>query len=165
MYSMSQSGNLQELQIRDAREQDISDVAALEKSCFDTYYYRNHRFSELQLTDYLRSKRAIFLVATRKTTLIGYIAGLIRGSGSELSVRVETIAVSPGLREKGVGSRLLRRFIHDGKLRGCKSIALQVATANKSGIHFFAKLGFRKIRRLPAYYGKGVDGILMKLGT
>jgi len=42
-------------------------------------------------------------------------------------------------------------------------VMLEVATANKEGLYFFSTRGFLKIRDLPGYYGRGLDGVLMGL--
>ncbi len=42
-------------------------------------------------------------------------------------------------------------------------ILLEVAAANSDGLRFFSKRGFLRIRDLPGYYGRGLDGVLMGL--
>lgn len=159
--SMARPKKLKALQIRRARECDILDLVALEKVCFDTYY-REHRFDEEDFMDYLRKKNVIFLVAILNSSLIGYVAGLVRTSRSQLSASLDSIAVLPNSRRKGDGDRLMQCFIEEAKRRACKRVTLNVAIANENGIFFFSRQGFQRIRRLPAYYGKGLDGILMK---
>jgi hypothetical protein len=41
----------------------------------------------------------------------------------------------------------------------------EVAKANKEGLDFFSKRGFRGIVDLPDYYGRDLDGILMELSV
>ena len=159
---MANSKDLKALQIRGVRECDILDLVSLEKECFNTYY-KEHRFNEADFVDYLRKKKAIFLVAILDSFLVGYVAGLVRTSQSQLSASLDSIAVLPKSQGSGVGDRLMHRFIEEAKQQGCKRIMLDIAAANENGIRFFSRRGFQRIRRLPTYYGKELDGILMKL--
>ncbi|KPK76629.1 MAG: hypothetical protein AMJ79_05985 [Phycisphaerae bacterium SM23_30] len=153
---------LKALQFREAKESDIDDLVSLERQCFDTYY-REHRFNEEDFMDYLCRKGAILLVAILNSTLIGYAAGLVRTSTSQPSATLDSIAVLPPSRKKGVGDKLMQRFLEEVKKRRCRKVALTVAVANENGVLFFKRRGFQRIRRLPAYYGKELDGILMKI--
>ncbi len=162
IYSMVQSEDFKALKIRRAKECDIPHLALLEKDCFDTYY-REHRFNEADFTDYLHKKGAIFFVAVLNSSIIGYAAGLVGTSQSQFSAYLDSIAVLPKSRKRGIGDQLLQCFIEEAKQRACKRIMLHVATANEDGILFFSRRGFQKIRFRRAYYGKGLDGILMKL--
>jgi len=151
------------LQIRRARECDVHELVILEEECFDVYYYREHRFDETKFNDYLQKKGYILLVAVLNSCLIGYVAGLAHTSRVQLVAFLDSIAVSPSAREKGVGRQLLRHFIEEAKQQACKKVMLEVAMANEEGILFFSRRGFRKIRNLSEFYGKGLDGVLMEL--
>lgn len=152
----------QALQIRWAKEDDIRDLVFVENECFHSHY-REHRFNEAEFIDYLRKKQRIFLVAILNSSVVGYVAGSLGTSRSQSSASLDSIAVLPTSRGKGVGERLMKRFIEEAKRGACKRIMLEVAVVNESGILFFSKQGFQKIRRLPAYYGEALDGVLMKL--
>ncbi len=99
---MARPKKLKALQIRRARECDILDLVALEKVCFDTYY-RELRFDDEVFMFYLRKNNVIFLVAILNSSLIGYVAGLVRTSRSQLSASLDSIAVLPNSRRKGSG--------------------------------------------------------------
>jgi ribosomal protein S18 acetylase RimI-like enzyme len=149
------------VQVQEAKDSNIDDLIRLENKCF-TAYYKQHRFSEGEFADYLSKKQAILLVATLESSLVGYIAGLLKSTQGQLSVSLDSIAVLPTLQGKGIGNKLMECFINEVKRRGCKKITLAVAAVNKNGITFFTKQGFQKVRSLPEYYDKGVDGVLMK---
>jgi len=154
---------LKALQIRPAKESDIQHLVVLEEECFDAYYYSHYQFGEVDFYGYLQMKEAILVVATCNSSLIGYVAGSVRFSRLEVVAQLDSIAVSPAFRGKGVGDRLLHCFIEETKDRACKRVLLQVATDNNNGIAFFSRRGFQKIRYLPGYYGKRWDGVLMEL--
>ena len=49
------------------------------------------------------------------------------------------------------------------RLRRVARLTLTVKITNLRARHFYEKYGFRKLRRAPAYYEDGADGILMSL--
>ena len=150
------------LQIRQAEKCDIHDLVDLDDECFDTYYYEKTKFSKLDFQDYFCCKKSILLVAVHEYRLVGYVAGTVRSSGLRSIAHLDSIAVSSIARQKGIGSQLLDIFIQYAKRRACEMVILEVATANKAGLRFFSKRGFLKIRDLPQYYGRGLDGLLME---
>ena len=153
---------LEGVQIRRPMKKDIIPLVALENVCF-TDYYRAHRFAKSNFQSYLRQNRTIFFVAIKEPSLIGYVAGHIRSVKSQIESHLDSIAVLPESRNQGIGNQLLQHFIAESKRRSCQCIILEVANANKNGIHFFTRRGFQITYLLPSFYGKRVDGLLMKL--
>lgn len=149
------------LHIRQAQDYDIAELVSLENECFGTYY-RDHRFSERDFTAYLQSGRHILIVATQNSSVVGYVAGLVRVSRSGPSASLDSLAVLPPWRRKSIGNRLLQTFVEQARQRACKRITLEVAFPNRSGILFFSRQGFRRVRRISSYYGEGLDGIRME---
>ncbi len=150
-------------EIRQADQSDIPDLVELDDECFDTYYYKKTKFSRSDFQAYLRCRKSIFLVAVRDSHLVGYVAGTVRASPVLSIGHLDSIAVCPIARRLGLGSDLLQLFIQEAKQRACKMVMLEVAVANKEGLRFFSKHGFREIRDLPGFYGRGLDGVLMGL--
>ena len=157
---MDESRALRTLRIRAGREDDIESLVRLEKICFKKYY-EEHRFGEAEFASYMRSSRAIICVATLESVVTGYVAGLVRRSRRRLLANLDSIAVLPGARGQGICGRLLRRFIKEAKEEGCARVVITVAVDNKEGMRYFMKRGFRRIRRLRSYYGRGLDGVVM----
>jgi ribosomal protein S18 acetylase RimI-like enzyme len=151
------------LQIRQAETDDIRDLVNLDDECFDTYYYRKTKFSSIDFQRYLCSKKAVLLVAVCDCRSVGYVAGIVRASPVQSIAHLDSIAVSSTTRQTGIGSQLLHLFIQETKRWACTTILLEVAAANSDGLRFFSKHGFLKIRDLPGYYGRGLDGVLMQL--
>ena len=151
------------LEIRQGHESDIRDLADLDNECFDTYYYKKTKFSELNFQAYLRNRNSILLVAIRKSCLVGYVAGTLAKLRLQSIAHLDSIAVSSTARNEGIGDRLLNFFIQRAKEQDCQIVLLEVAEANKEGSNFFSKRGFKRISDLPEYYGRGLDGILMQL--
>jgi ribosomal-protein-alanine N-acetyltransferase len=74
---------------------------------------------------------------------------------------IDSIAVLPNHQNQGIGHQLLQELIQQARPRGCRSLALEVATPNQAGIAFFKSHGFQEVRELPNYYGRHLNGILM----
>ena len=151
------------LEIRQANESDIRDLADLDNECFNTYYYKKTKFSESDFQAYLCRRKSILLVAVRDSCLVGYVAGTLRISRFRSIAHLDSIAVSPTARNEGVGGRLLDLFIQGAKQQACQIVLLEVAEDNKEGLDFFSKRGFQRIGDLSEYYGRGLDGVLMQL--
>ncbi len=150
-------------EIRQANESDIRSLADLDDECFDSYYYRKTKFSESDFQAYLRLRKSVLFVAVRDSCLVGYVAGALRASRAQSIAHLDSIAVSSMARNEGVGGLLLDIFVQRAKQRACQIVLLEVAKANKEGLDFFSKRGFQKIGGLPEYYGRALDGVLMRL--
>lgn len=133
-------------------------LVELEQTCFRDYY-APHRFMRVQFKTYVRNERALCFVVTRGSSLLGYVAGLV-GRG-QARARLDSLAVHPHHHGRGVGSRLLRRFLTEAKRRGCAGVTLEVAIANERALRFFDERGFRGTSRLPGYYTPRHDGLRM----
>ena len=157
---MTDKKDEKELKIRKARPADIGELVVLEDICFDAYY-RDHRFTENEFRYYVGSDRAFCLAATRDSSIVGYVAGVVKQSKSRLLATVDSIAVLAEFRRKGLGSRLMGSMIQEARSRGCERISLVVAECNETGIRFFVEHGFRKLRLIRSYYSEAMDGHLM----
>lgn len=149
-----------ELEIREALEADIGGLVTLENACFNGYY-SEHRFTEAEFRRYIQNDNAICIAAIAGSSVIGYIAGIVKRSRFRLLVTMDSIAVLARLRRKGYGSRLLGALIREAKRRSCERISLFVAVRNEAGIQFFTKHGFKRLRTKSSYYSEGIDGLLM----
>jgi ribosomal protein S18 acetylase RimI-like enzyme len=157
------SGGCKVLEVRQANESDIRALADLDNECFDTYYYKETKFSESDFQAYFCRRKSVLLVAVRDSCLFGHVAGTLHNSRFRSTAHLDSITVSSTARNEGIGRRLLDLFIRGAKRQACQIVLLEVAEANKEGIGFFSKRGFQTIGDLPGYYGRGLDGILMQL--
>ena len=158
---MAQASNRALLRIGCAQAADIDNLLILERACF-TDYYEQHRFGPADFAAYLRSARRIMYVAKLDSQLVGYVAGAVKRSRESLLAGLDSLAVQPAFRGRGIGDRLLQAFTEEAKRRNCRRILLTVAVPNDDGMRFFSKRGFRRVRRLADHYDVGVDGIVMR---
>lgn len=75
-------------------------------------------------------------------------------------------AIAPEYRRKGLGHRLLQRFIADARAAGMARLFLEMRRDNPAGF-LYAAHGFREIGVRPAYYrtagGSRIDAISQEL--
>ena len=150
------------VQIRPANEDDFDDLLAIEDACFSIYYYGQYKFGATEFLYYLRNPRSIFLVAAEDTHVVGYTAAVVRRTKATPAAHIESIAVLPQHQQQGIGGQLLQAVIDEARQRRCDRAVLEVATPNEEGIAFFKSHGFYEVGELPNYYGRGLDGILMR---
>jgi [ribosomal protein S18]-alanine N-acetyltransferase len=82
----------------------------------------------------------------------GKVTGFLVGRQLEDEGEVLNLAVTPGERRRGQGGELLRAALDEFRARGVRRVFLEVRESNEAGIAFYAKRGFSKMGRRPAYY-------------
>jgi [ribosomal protein S18]-alanine N-acetyltransferase len=147
---------------RPAARQDLAALVALEDECF-VGCYLEHRFSAAQFNAYLQNARAVCLVITDSLSVIGYVSGQVRPARGDTFARIDSFAVSPAKRRRGLGSWLLRSFLKEARHRGSRAVSLEVAVANRQALRLFFWHGFRVVHQLPRYYSPTHDALRMRL--
>lgn len=141
---------------------DIADLVALENRSFGSFY-SPHRYDAEGFQYYLANPNTISFVTRIDGALTGYILGTV-GSGSRSHIaRINSIAVDKPHRRQGVGRRLTIAFTSAARRRGCRFVHTEVAASRNPGRSLFTELGFKLYRRLPDYYGEGIDGLRLRL--
>ena len=69
------------------------------------------------------------------------------------------IAVKPDAREQGVGRDLMARFIHAARMRGSRTIFLEMRSGNPAE-RLYRAFGFEQVGLRPGYYRGAVGGPL-----
>jgi len=146
--------------IRGGNEADIDDLLVIEDECFSIYYYGQYKFGVEEFLYYSYGSNCILLVAVANEHVVGYTGCVVRPRAGRLA-HIDSIAVLPKHQNRGIGHRLLQELIQEARQRRCKGLILEVAAPNEAGIAFFKSRGFRDVRKLPNYYGRNLDGILM----
>jgi len=147
--------------VRPAEERDIDALLPVEQQCFDVYYYGRYKLDRHDFHGYLEDTASIFLVAACDAQVVGYVLGPAECRRARRTAHIDSIAVLPQAQHTGIGAQLLQSFIEHARQRGCSRVTLEAAIANKTGLAFFAKHGFREIRKLPHYYGRNLPGLLL----
>jgi ribosomal protein S18 acetylase RimI-like enzyme len=156
-----QEQELSPISLRRANERDLDALLTIEQQCFNVYYYDYYMLDRRDFEYYLQDADCLFLVAAREARVISYVLGPVDTWRNPPNAHINSIAVLPEIQHQGIGTLLLRSFTKEARRQGCTRMTLEVSTANEVGLAFFAKHGFRRIRGLPDYYGKGLGGLLM----
>ena len=90
----------------------------------------------------------------------GFIIGRVVAGEAELL----TIAVEPAAQGRGVGGRLVARFLAEAVLRGAESVFLEVAAPNAAARALYGKAGFVEAALRRGYFAGGVDAVVMTRG-
>ncbi len=145
-----------DIKILAAGEDHLDAVMALEHECFtnDAWAEETMRF-EL-LADHTR-----YFVLLENEKLLGY-AGLSKIPSSD-QADVQTVAVSPELRGRGFGRKLMERLLTEAKTLRATEIFLEVRADNSVAQNLYASLGFEHIDTRKCYYQPdNVDAWIMR---
>jgi ribosomal-protein-alanine N-acetyltransferase len=111
--------------------------------------------------EYTRKCGGLFLVAERSNSNKVCAYSITALSPGRIGNRAELVsmAVAPAFLGKGVASALMDSTLRRLRRRGVTRLGLMVKVTNQPARDFYAKYGFRKLRRVAAYYEDGADGL------
>jgi [ribosomal protein S18]-alanine N-acetyltransferase len=141
------------LRIRDFRPDDLEAAYELDQRCFD----REIAYTRGQIRAFLSRPGAVGLIAESHGRLSGFAIGESAGTRGH----VVTIDVDASDRRRGAGKQLLAELLRRLAAGGVREVRLEVDVRNAAAIRFYERMGFREKRRLPGYYGPGLDGMRM----
>jgi ribosomal-protein-alanine N-acetyltransferase len=142
--------------VRRLRAADLDRIFEIEQASFGNDAYDRNLFAA-----FFHKCGDLFLVAEGRSGICGYILTCIRGTPTGTRAELVSIAVDPRARGKGAASALMESTLRRLRRRGVPRFGLIVRVANTEALAFYAKYGFRKVRIVPRYYGRGGDGWLM----
>lgn len=138
--------------IRRMREEDIIQVAELEKMIF------TDAWSENAIAETLAQEKTLLLTAFDDKKLIGYLILYYVLEEGEIA----RIAVAPEYRRQGVGARMLLELENLCEDNGISKLLLEVRESNTSAYSFYEDYGFIQDGVRKNFYTNPVeDGILM----
>ncbi len=142
--------------VRDMMNADLDQVLVIENESFTTPW-------TLTSFEYeIKNRDAIFKVAVVDDRIAGFVC--IR---SMLDItHVLDLAVAPELRQKGVGSLLLKEALKELKKRrpDTKEVTLEVRESNIAAIRAYEKSGFKHAGSRRNYYRKpDEDAVIMSI--
>lgn len=142
-----------ELQIKEMAVTDIAEVIEIERVSFPTPWSRLAYLSEL-----LENEKAVYIVAKQDGKVVGY-AGMwiIFDEG-----HITTLAVSPAVRSRGIGRKLLRTLAALAKESGASRMTLEVRKSNITAYTLYLSEGYLPAGIRPGYYrDNNEDAIIM----
>jgi ribosomal protein S18 acetylase RimI-like enzyme len=141
---------VQQIDIRPFQESDQPSVVALWTSVFAYSSAHNELVSVIQHK--LAVQRDLFFVAR----LDGRVVGTVMGGYDGHRGWIYSLAVSPEVRNRGIGSALMQQVEKELRKVGCPKVNLQVVASNAATVDFYKKLGYSIEERVSM--GKLLDG-------
>jgi len=81
------------------------------------------------------------------------IVGFLLGTKTSWdSARILLLAVKREYRRRGIGSRMLKRFLREMLLQNIKKVELEVRLDNRLALNFYKKHGFYIVNIIPGFY-------------
>ncbi len=132
---------------------DITRVMAIEERVFPTTAWSTAQFwSELARDD------RTYLVTQVDDDVVAYAGVMTRKPTAD----IQTLAVDPDWRGRGLARDLLRRLLAVAGDRGCTETLLEVRADNAEAAALYAAEDFEVIARRAGYYGPGEDALIMR---
>ncbi|TFB48486.1 ribosomal protein S18-alanine N-acetyltransferase [Cryobacterium tagatosivorans] len=147
-------------QLRHATPADVDAIMALETSTFD-----NDAWSPEMMARDVADPNCYYLVAfpPDQPERIEAYAGLLAPRGAPEG-DIQTIAVAPAARGRGLGRTLMQALIGEARKRGAREVFLEVRADNPSAQRLYERLGFDEVGVRRGYYQPdNVDAIVMRL--
>lgn len=81
------------------------------------------------------------------------------------TAELSSLAVHPNATGKGVGSRLVRRFLSEAEARGARRVVLTTDAHGNAAVNsFYLSLGFSLTRTFEARRGRVLNEYVLELG-
>jgi ribosomal-protein-alanine N-acetyltransferase len=144
------------VEIRPLREEDIDAVVAIEREAFTTPWQPDTFLGLLE-----RQGVELLVLVDAAEGIIGYAVLWCILDQGELA----NIAVTPGRRGQGLGTRLLRHVMDVARQRGVEKLFLEVRASNAPALAMYAAFGFDQVGRRRAYYDHPKEDALVMRAT
>ena len=140
-----------ELQIAPMREEDVFQIAEIEKACFSLPW------SEACVRSELTNPLSLWLTARIEDSVVGYI-----GSQTVLGeADIMNVAVDMRYRRRGIARSLLLELERRLRENAVYSLTLEVRASNEAAISLYHMLGYTAVGRRPNYYLKPREDALI----
>lgn len=144
------------VELRDAGLVDLDAIMALESATFPS-----DAWSREMMAAELAAAHTRYFVALDGADVVGY-AGVSAPVGAT-QADIQTIAVDPAHRRRGIGAVLLSRLLDEARARGVDDVLLDVRADNPGAQALYERHGFSAIAVRPRYYQPDdVDAIVMR---
>ena len=130
---------------------DLPAILAIEQASFPLPWKEEAFRSEL------RNPCSQLWVAEEETHIIGYAcAWFIHDEG-----QIVNVAVLPQYRRYGVGKTLTQHIVQEAKIRGVRTLSLEVRKSNHAAVELYKAFGFQTVTIRKQYYENNEDALLM----
>jgi ribosomal-protein-alanine N-acetyltransferase len=152
------------VRLRAMRWWDVEAVLPIERELFgDSAWTAETFWAELaqqQTRWYVVAEPAAATADGSSQPVLGYAGLLVPGPEAD----VQTLAVSPAARRRGLGRVLLDALIEQARARAATSLLLEVRADNEPALGLYRRRGFEQIAVRRRYYQpEDVDALVMRL--
>lgn len=146
------------VRVRTARPEDAERLYALEVSIEGAPHWSQPAWRQMLTarTPLEDAERAVW-VAEQAERVIGFIVG---GRVREIA-EIESIAVAPEMRGRGVARAMLGELIEWARTRDAEELVLEVRESNVPARSLYASAGFQEQGRRPRYYHSPAEDALL----
>jgi ribosomal-protein-alanine N-acetyltransferase len=132
---------------------DIDAVAALEAESFTNPWTREQLEREVRQSDVAR----VYVLRAADGALVAFCACWIIFD----ELHINTIAVTPALRRRGIAKRLMAEVFAAARAEGARGATLEVRESNEPARRLYEQLGFSVEAVRPNYYSHPVENALI----
>ncbi|MFV0438707.1 MAG: GNAT family N-acetyltransferase [Desulfopila sp.] len=133
---------------------DLDDLVGLENEVF-----ASDRIPRRQFRYLLTKAHSIVVKIDDADQLAGYLILLLRRNSRRL--RIYSIGISAGARNRGYGRRLVQFAEDVARLRGLTRLTLEVCEHNVAALSLYRRTGFLAYGIRPDYYQDGCTALLL----
>ncbi len=147
------------LEIQEIDQHDPRHIAVLTE--LDLLTYSEPTFSRYTLGAFLRFGRVFTIMAD---SLVIGACHCMRSFDDSDEVVIFNMALRPGWRGHGLGTRFLYGILERLQSRGARAVSLVVAASNHRAVAVYGtKFGFQQVASMPNEFGNGHEYLLMRL--
>jgi ribosomal-protein-alanine N-acetyltransferase len=136
-----------------AAEADIDVIVSLEIESFTNPWSRDTLVWELQNSDVTR----VYLLRDETERAVAFC--IVWVIFDEL--HINTLAVSPSQRRRGLASTLMAAVMADAAAAGARRATLEMRASNTAALALYTRLGFQVSATRPRYYSSPVEDALI----
>jgi len=136
-----------------AADAEIDAVVALESESFTNPWSRETLVWELKNSDVTRA----YLLRDSPDIVVAFCVCWVIFD----ELHINTLAVAPADRRRGLATALLRHVMADAAAAGATKATLEVRASNTAAIALYERLGFRIAATRPGYYAKPTENALI----
>jgi ribosomal-protein-alanine N-acetyltransferase len=137
------------------RPRHLERILKIERACFPEEPYTRTIFRKLY-----SEAGELFVIARLGSRVAGYMVTCT----AEQAAEVISLGVDPAYRRRGVAAALLDYSLDRLAANGVRVVELMVSVENAGAIRFYRRFGFRRVREVAGYYGRGHAGLAMRRG-
>jgi ribosomal-protein-alanine acetyltransferase len=139
------------LRSRPIEENDVERILAIQAACPEIAQWTTWDYNRVA-----RGEMAGWVVEEQ-----GSVAGFIVAQKIADEIEILNFAVSPELRERGIGARLLQETLAWAKTFQATHAILEVRASNAAALRFYEHHNFQTVGRRSRYYNSPIEDALL----